>query len=55
MIDRLAALLGFALMAAFVLYLAIDIGQLPLAVIIVVVVVLAAIDVWQSGLRGNGS
>lgn len=54
MIDRLAALLGFVLMAAFVLFLAFDIGALPLTLIIVVVVGLAGIDVWRSGLR-NGS
>lgn len=51
MIDKAAAIVGFLLMAAFVLFLAFDIGALPLTIIMVVVVVMAAIDVWESGLR----
>ena len=52
--TKVAALVGLLLMAAFVLYLAFAIGALPLVIIAVVVVAMAAVDVWESGLRDNG-
>jgi len=51
--DRIAAALGFLLMAAFVLFLAFKIGEPPLIIIAVVVVAMAAVDVWQNGIRGG--
>lgn len=50
---RITALIGLALMAAFCLFVAYKVGALPLTLITLLVVALAAIDVWQGAIRGD--
>jgi hypothetical protein len=51
--DAIAAIVGFLLMAAFAVGLAFTIGALPLIIVTVIVVAMAAVELWQSALRGN--
>jgi hypothetical protein len=51
MIDKLAAAAGVLLMAAFVLFVAFDVGAVPLILISVVAVGMAALDAWQAVFR----
>ena len=44
--DALPALIGLVLFAAFVGFLAVSIGELPLTLIVGAVVLMAAADFW---------
>lgn len=44
--DTIPALIGLVLFAAFVGFLAFSIGELPLTLIVVAVVLMAAADFW---------
>lgn len=47
MVEKLAAVIGVALMATYVLFLGVSIKATPLIIIGVVVVIMAAVDAWQ--------
>jgi hypothetical protein len=52
MSDALPALVGLALFAAFVGYLALSIGEAALLLIVAAVVAMAAYDFWADLRRG---